>query len=58
MTTQVFIDAKKACFVAFPAFSDSLTVRRVATSVFPGAKKAFPKATTVFSEARKIFLKS
>src|SRR2546423_4248225 len=41
LTTQVRIDAKKICFVAFPAFFGLAKARKVGTTIFLAIKKDF-----------------
>jgi len=54
LTSQVRIDAKKTCFVAFPAFSALAKVRKVATTTFLAVKKNFLAAKKAFLTPRTI----
>jgi hypothetical protein len=54
LSTQVRIDAKKTCFVAFPAFSGLAKVRKVATTIFLAIKKDFLAAKKAFLTPRTI----
>ena len=54
LTAQVRIDAKKTCFVAFPAFSALAKVRKVATTIFLAVKKDFLAAKKAFLTPKTI----
>ena len=54
LTTQVYIDAKKTCFVAFPAFSGLAKVRKVAPTIFLAVKKDFLAAKKAFLTPKTI----